>query len=324
MSQESPNETERSQRLLLAWYDRNARDLPWRGARDPYAILVSEVMLQQTQAERVIGKYQEFLSRFPTLAALAAASPAEVIRAWAPLGYNRRAVNLQRLARIVVEEHGGRLPERLEDLRALPGIGSYTAAAVACFAFGQSVPVIDTNIRRVLGRLAGSVPPTPKALEQLAAVYLPAERAPDWNQALMDLGATICRAAAPSCRLCPLQPVCLSADAGKGAMPNGVLLKGALRKGVLVKEARASYQTRVERSAGGKAPFKGSDRYIRGRIIDILRSVAPGESMSQSALARRLPPDCKPEHLTRLLRGLERDGLLWLEVSEELQARLPE
>src|SRR5262249_19749772 len=139
--------------LLLTWYARQGRDLPWRQTSDPYHILVSEMMLQQTQVERVLPKYREFLARFPTLNALAEASTAEVIRAWAPLGYNMRAVRLQAIARQVVADYGGRLPADEADLLKLKGVGRYTAGALACFAFRQQTPTVDTNIRRVLQRL---------------------------------------------------------------------------------------------------------------------------------------------------------------------------
>ena len=155
--------------LLLAWYDRHGRDLPWRGAKDPYSILVSEVMLQQTQVDRVIPKYAEFLERFPTFKALAEAPTADVIRAWSPLGYNRRAVRLQAVAARVADHLHGRLPDDVKTLRGLPGIGEYTASALACFVHGQDVPVVDTNVRRVLGRVfRGPLPPSPADAQAIA------------------------------------------------------------------------------------------------------------------------------------------------------------
>src|SRR5947209_3644935 len=137
-------------RQILDWYDMHRRDLPWRGDPDPYHVLVSDVMLQQTQVDRVIPKYLAFLARFPTLQTLASASTADVLRAWQGLGYNRRALNLKRTAEAVVREHSGKLPRTVEELEKLPGIGRYTARAVACFAFGVQVAVVDTNVRRVL------------------------------------------------------------------------------------------------------------------------------------------------------------------------------
>jgi A/G-specific adenine glycosylase len=171
--------------LLLAWFGEHGRDLPWRHTRDPYAILVSEVMLQQTQVERVIPRYEEWLARWPTVDALAAAPAADVIRAWQGLGYNRRGVNLRRAAQHVAE-HGWP-----DDLTALPGVGPYTAAAVANFAFGRTVLPVDTNVRRVQERTAAAFSP-------VAA------------QALMDLGATVCLARIPRCGICPLSSGCPS------------------------------------------------------------------------------------------------------------------
>jgi A/G-specific adenine glycosylase len=186
------------QTALLAWYGEHRRDLPWRRTHDPYAILVSEVMLQQTQVSRVVPRYLEWLERWPTVEALAAASPADVIRAWAGLGYNRRAVNLHRCAQEVARRGG--FPRDPAELRKLPGLGPYTAAAIACFAFGAQVAAPDVNARRVLGRAFGDpdLPP-------------PEGRAYDWNQALFDLGSTICIARRPRCAACPLAGSCPSA-----------------------------------------------------------------------------------------------------------------
>jgi A/G-specific adenine glycosylase len=182
------------QRLILAWYDAFKRELPWRGDPDPYHILVSEVMLQQTQVDRVIPKYLAFLERFPTLRSLAGASTADVIREWQGLGYNRRALNLKRAAEAAVREHGGTLPGTVEALERLPGIGKYTARAVASFAFGVQVPVVDTNVRRVLSDWMGREL-TDRETWELAHRLLPAGRAADWNQALMDYGALVKKAA---------------------------------------------------------------------------------------------------------------------------------
>jgi A/G-specific adenine glycosylase len=185
------------QDALLDWFSGAARDLPWRRTRDPYAILVSEVMLQQTQVARVLERYPPWLERWPTPAALAAAPAADVLRAWSGLGYNRRALNLQNAARRVVEL--GEFPREIAELERLPGIGPYTARAIACFAFDAQVTALDTNVRRVLERSLGTtdVPPPPG-------------RAWDWNQALFDLGAQVCLARVPRCDRCPLAVSCPS------------------------------------------------------------------------------------------------------------------
>jgi A/G-specific adenine glycosylase len=182
---------------LLAWFSRNERDLPWRRTRDPYAILVSEIMLQQTQVTRVIERYTAWLERWPTVEALAGASAADVVRAWSGLGYNRRAINLQRAARAVAE--AGAFPRTIDGLRELPGIGPYTASAIACFAFGAQLTTVDVNVRRVLGRALGTEDAPP-----------PEGRAWEWNQALFDLGATTCLARVPRCDQCPLAARCPS------------------------------------------------------------------------------------------------------------------
>jgi A/G-specific adenine glycosylase len=180
---------------LLAWFAENGRDLPWRRTRDPYAILVSEVMLQQTQVARVLERYPAWLERWPTPASLASAPAADVLRAWSGLGYNRRALNLQNAARRVVEL--GEFPREIADLERLPGIGPYTARAIACFAFGAEVTALDTNVRRVLERSLGT-----------SDVQPPSGRAWDWNQGLFDLGAGVCLARVPRCDRCPLATLC--------------------------------------------------------------------------------------------------------------------
>ncbi len=192
------------QQHILSWYDTFKRDLPWRGDPDPYHILVSEVMLQQTQVDRVIPKYLAFLERFPSLKDLAEASTGDVLRQWQGLGYNRRALNLKRAAEATMREHGGHLPSAVDELETLAGIGKYTARAVASFAFGLQVPVVDTNVRRVLSDFVG-FNLTDRETWQLAERVLPAGRAADWNQALMDYGALVKRATPrPSGR--PIEP----------------------------------------------------------------------------------------------------------------------
>src|SRR6266496_3306447 len=206
---------------LLEWFAEHGRDLPWRHTRDPYKIMVSEIMLQQTQVDRVIPKYQAFLELFPSLAALAAAPTAEVIRAWTGLGYNRRAVNMQRTARAVLDAHNGQFPSDMAELLKLPGVGPYTAGAIACFAFEQDVAFMDTNIRRVVQRLfvgpEESAPAGEMRLLAIARAAVPSGQGWAWNQAIMELGALLCTAAAPACWRCPVHSFCRSYAARRTA-----------------------------------------------------------------------------------------------------------
>jgi A/G-specific adenine glycosylase len=216
---------------LLDWYARVRRPLPWRTTRDPYALLVSEVMLQQTQAARVVPYYERFLARFPDPAALAAAPPRDVLAAWSGLGYNRRALALQRAAQHVAQ-HGWPA-----DLTELPGVGPYTAAAVASFAWDRQRVAVDTNVRRVLERFDG-IARRPQALAARARELVPRGRAATFNQAMMELGATVCRPRAPRCDACPIARGC----AGGPVTPRR---RGAER-------------------------FEESDRYARGRVVAAL------------------------------------------------------
>ena len=284
---------------LLVWYETSARDLPWRRTSDPYAILVSEIMLQQTQVDRVIPKYHEFLALFPSFASLASASMAAVIRAWSPLGYNRRAVNLHRIAVVVLNDFGGTLPKSEEVLRALPGIGRYTAAAIRCFAFGEPDTVVDTNIRRVLRRLSPAAGASETAVFRTAARYLPPSHAGPWSQALMDLGATICTAAATRCLLCPLAEICPS-------------------RGRHMREARAHYTTRT-----AKEPFRSSDRFLRGRIVDLLRRVGTrsvDELVTAPEIVAAAPDRAR---IARLVLALERDRLVQIAGADGALVSLP-
>ena len=250
---------------LLDWYGRVRRDLPWRRTTDPYAILVSEVMLQQTQVARVVPRYLEWLERWPTAAALATASRAEVLAAWVGLGYNRRALALHAAATVVARDGWP------EDLRTLPGVGPYTAAAVGSFAFGAEVAAVDTNARRVAERLGRGRP------EDL----LPAGRAAEWNQAAMELGATVCTARAPRCDTCPVAAWCAAAG--------GSAVDGSAASGAAV--TAAGRRTPAER-------FEDTNRFVRGRVVAAL---AAGEG---------LPGDIAPERLEHALAGLVRDGLV--------------
>jgi A/G-specific adenine glycosylase len=203
----------RFRRRLLDWYRRNGRDLPWRRTRDPYHILVSEIMLQQTQVDRVLPKYQQWLERYPSLEALAAANEDDVTTTWRPLGYNIRPRRLHAIARESVERYGGELPSDEETLRSFKGIGAYTAGAVLSFAFGQRAAILDTNVARVLFRVfVGKGNPRSHASRQhlwtLSRTLLPIRHVFDFNQALMDFGATLCTARKPKCLVCPMRPGC--------------------------------------------------------------------------------------------------------------------
>jgi A/G-specific adenine glycosylase len=204
---------------LLDWYAQNARDLPWRGRSDPYAVWVSEIMLQQTRVDTVIHYYQRWMAEFPTIAALAAASQQQILNLWEGLGYYSRARNLHRAAQIVSEEYGGKLPSDIKTLESLPGIGRYTAAAIGSIAFGLDEPALDGNIRRVFSRLFDLTEPArspagERRLWGLAGEHLPPGKAGEYNQALMDLGAIICTVRAPDCSNCPVNIECMARAKG--------------------------------------------------------------------------------------------------------------
>lgn len=293
--------------FLLEWYATEQRDLPWRTTHDPYAILVSEMMLQQTQVDRVLPKYRQFLDAFPTIEDLAAAPTSAVISVWVPLGYNTRAVRLQAIARQVVAEYQGRIPDTIEELLKLKGIGRYTAGAIACFAYHKQVATVDTNIRRVLHRIfLGLEYPEARANDAqmlaLAEQVLPTGEAYAWNQALMDLGATICTSNNPRCEQCVLQEVCQAyAEMGQHSLfPSGSVLR-QLRK---VAEKKAGYQSQ---------PFTSTNRYFRGRVVDLLRSLPHEQRISLQELGPKIKPEfCEDDlpWLRKLVEGLARDSLL--------------
>ncbi|HEY8648698.1 MAG TPA: A/G-specific adenine glycosylase [Candidatus Limnocylindria bacterium] len=270
---------------LLRWYARGARPLPWRRTTDPYAILVSEMMAQQTQVSRVLPAYLRFLRRFPTLAALSQASLAEVLREWSGLGYNRRARDLHRIARA----HPNGLPRTVAALDALPGIGAYTAGAIACFAHGDPVPFADTNIRRVLGRVFLGRVATEREAVTLDRDHLPARAAARWHSALMDLGAAICSARAPQCHRCPLRTDCEFKRAG--AAP-------------------------ADRASATKHDgYAASDRRVRGRIVALLAAAPDG--LTPAALRNAIGDARVP----LLIEALIADGLL---ERHARRVRLPE
>src|SRR5262245_40868147 len=267
-------------KALRRWYAPRRGAYPWRETRDPFAIWVSEVMLQQTQASRVAEAYRRFLARFPTVRSLATASRRDVVRAWNGLGYNRRAVWLSEGARAIVREHGGRLPRDPATLRTLPGVGPYTAAAVASMAFGEPVAVVDTNVRRVVARVHlgvdGREAPNGTVWE-LAQAWLDRDDPVTWNQAVMDLGREVCRPR-PRCDVCPLARSCRFRRSG------AVAVRGSRR---------------VE------DPFEGSSRQVRGAIVRALRS---HESLSVARLAAETGFD--GERVDAAVAGLTTDGLI--------------
>lgn len=204
----------RVREALFRHYRRNRRDLPWREDTDPYRIWVSEVMLQQTRVETVLNYYDAWLRRFPDVETLAGATEDEVLKAWEGLGYYRRARHLHRAARVLREDHGGELPPTYEGLRELPGVGAYTAGAVASIAFGEAAPAVDGNVRRVLARLHDVAQPGGAWLRKTAAALVDPDAPGDWNQALMELGATVCTPTSPECGACPLAGWCRARERG--------------------------------------------------------------------------------------------------------------
>jgi A/G-specific adenine glycosylase len=281
---------------ILRWYSQNARSLPWRRTRNPYRIVLSEVMLQQTQVSRVLEIYPKFLQRFPDFRSLARARTSTVIREWRGMGYNNRAVRLQRLAKEIVKM--GKVPTDVRLLETLPGIGPYTARAVACFAFQKNVAVVDTNIKRVLTRLFPRDVKT-RGEWSVAETLLPEGRAYSWNQALMELGATICLARSPRCLICPAARFCPSAF-----------------KPVPI-------QNRVSKQEPGRNGIP--NRIYRGRIIEMLRNSR--QPFTATQIGHHISTDFRPKDsswLKRILKGLERDGLVLLKNgTRELTVSLP-
>jgi A/G-specific adenine glycosylase len=270
---------------VLSWYATHARDLPWRRPdAGPWGVLVSEIMLQQTPVVRVLPVYEEWLDRWPTPAALAAEPPGAAVRAWGRLGYPRRALNLHGSARAIVDRHDGAVPSSHQELLALPGVGAYTAAAVASFAYGQRHPVLDTNVRRVLARLESGVEYPPRAQTvaelRLAESLLPIQpaTAARWGVAVMELGALVCTARTPHCADCPIASSCRWRLAGRPAHD------GPARRG---------------------QRYAGTDRQCRGRLLAVLRD-APGP-VPRTALDDAWEDDVQR---SRALSGLIEDGLI--------------
>ena len=295
---------------VLTWYARNARDLPWRAPdATPWAVLVSEIMLQQTPVVRVLPEYLSWIARWPTPTALAAVPAGEAIRQWGRLGYPRRALRLHETATILVARHGGTVPADLDALRALPGIGSYTAAAVASFAFGQRHAVLDTNVRRVLARLvagqpwAGTASSVSVAERRLAESLLPAEPAvaARWSVAMMELGALVCTAAGPRCGDCPVARECAWLAAGRPGM--GGEATGVNGVAATIEASGASGASGAARRRTQK--YEGTDRQCRGRVLAVLRATEnPVRRADFDAVWAR------QAQLDRALDGLVADGLV--------------
>ena len=279
MQSTKPNRRRLGREALRAWYAPRRDAYPWRGSHDPYAVWVSEVMLQQTQASRVVPAFGSFLRRFPTVRALAAATRGDVVREWGGLGYNRRAVRLSEAARVVVRDHGGRIPRDPAALRELPGVGPYTAAAVASLGFGEPVAVVDTNVRRVVSRVYLGVDGHEVLAKEawgLAEGWLDRDDPVTWNQALMDLGREVCRPE-PRCDVCPLAGVCRFRRDGAAAS------RGPKRQG----------------------PFEGSTRQVRGAVVNALRS-HPWLTPAQLASETGFPVD----RVDAAVAALSVDGLV--------------
>lgn len=269
-----------SSQALLAWFAEQGRDLPWRHSRDPWAILVSELMLQQTQVARVTDRWPRFLERFPSAEVCADGVVGDVIDEWAGLGFNRRAVNLHRTAVAVRDQHNGVVPAALGDLLALPGIGPYTARAVRAFAYELDDGLVDTNIGRVLARIEGRQL-KPAQAQRLADDLVPAGHGWEWNQAIMELGALLCRPV-PVCASCPVRDEC----AWQGDGPDPSKGSAAVSK--------------------GQSRFEGSDRQGRGRLVDALRDRAV--LTTELAVTMGWPGD--QERAERVAATLVGDGLV--------------
>jgi A/G-specific adenine glycosylase len=284
----------RVQRALLAWHAGHGLHAPWRESGDPYEVLVAAVMAQQTQMSRVMPAYERFIAAFPTLEDLARATAADVIRAWAGMGYNQRALRLHRAARTIAAEGW---PRDAAALERIEGIGPFTAAIVASFSFGQPAACVDTNVRRVLGRLAGEEDIVPRALQRLADSALAADHPARWNQAVMDYGARVCLPR-PKCPECVVARFCAWRE-----MHTGAELK--------VADAPAPAAPKRRRAAAPER-YEGSRRYFRGRAIDALRALPPGERIALSALPAMLANGHaapSAEDVRALIDGLVRDGL---------------
>lgn len=307
------------QRLLL-WYRKHGRDLPWRKTHDPYAILISEVMLQQTQVDRVIERYQRWLKRFPTVQALAKAPASAVLREWSGLGYNRRALALQNIAKQVVAEHNCEFPKTVPELMQFKGIGRYTASAIAAFAYRQPVPIVDTNVKRVLGRIYFGYKELAKMIEDpkkyggnqdevfwtlKTKIVPPNKTSYDFNQGIMDFGALVCTAKQPKCQVCPMQSICKSYP--------GIL-------------AATSDQLRVKRHRTEPQYFGHPRRIWRGKILQYLHTIKT-KFVSLQKIGQHIQADwndSRVDWLQSVLETMEKDKMIYInKKSQNWKVSLP-
>ena len=289
------------QRRLLAWHRTQGLHAPWRKSGDPYEVLVAAVMAQQTQMSRVMPAYERFIAAFPTVESLAAATAGEVIRAWAGMGYNQRAIRLHRAARTIVD---GGWPREAALLATIDGIGPFTAAIIASFAFGEPAACVDTNVRRVLGRLAGDEGIDGKRLQALADAALAVREPARWNQAVMDYGARVCTVR-PKCGECVVASGCPSRREAGGTTRAGAV--SLLR----VADERGAYDAKPPRKV--QPTFEGSARWWRGRIIDALRALPAGNAMGLGVLGRSIADGraaLAEGDLRALVEGLAAHGLV--------------
>ena len=303
----------RVQRALLRWHREHGLRAPWRESGDAYEVLLAAVMAQQTQMSRVMPAYERFLAAFPTVHALAGAPVAGIIRAWAGMGYNQRALRLHRAARTIARDGW---PRDAAGLARIEGIGPFTAAIVASFAFGRPAACVDTNVRRVLGRLGGDEAMPAAAMQRLADAAMVQREPARWNQALMDYGARVCTPR-PKCEACVVARDC-AWRAAQDAQPLRVAETAAPR-----------YKTRARRGERRtQEAYEGSRRYYRGRLLDVLRALPPGGTIRIGALAPRLAdgrPAPAADDLRGLVDGLVRDGLaVWHDRDGALAVSLPE
>jgi len=298
---------------VLTWYAANGRALNFRRRRDPYAVLVSEIMAQQTQISRVEPAWEAFLTRFETVEALAAAPVSDVLRAWQGLGYNRRALNLQRAARVVVADFGGQFPETVGGLEGLPGIGAYTARAVAAISYGHRVGAVDTNVRRVLGRAAaGWSGGSAGQIQALADEVVPAGRPGEWTHALMDIGARFCRPQRPLCDECPARAGCVAARETRPTAPRDTQAEGAGSRAPRRQSRSGS------RAATRRIPFRTTARWLRGRLVDRARDIADD---TWARVDGPMPPHDEATVLATA-RTLAAEGLLEFHPTDPTLVRL--